>query len=201
MFTVVLYILRRLVDQDDSKGRQAQNLLELWVGKMKAFELAQLVQEEDNLKASWQPPGSVPVYDVDVLEEIRFRYDNLADSGIDSFLRGWWFHLMLPGNTVVKPVSAQLIDNIGLASVKQATSLCVGFLLEEKPEIVGIDRLATIGCFDALAALIELPRPGAGDVAYTRLCSTFSAWSACGGERGRAAWSYQGLEAVIAPST
>ena len=200
MFTVVLYILRWLVDQDDSKGRQAQSLLELWVGKMKALELTRLEQEEDNLRGAGQPLGSVHVNDINMLEEIRFRYDNLADSGIDSFLRDWWFHLMLPSNTIVKSVSVQLIDDIGFVSVKQAVSLCVEFLLEEKPEIAGIDRLATIDRLDTLAALIELPKPGAGDVAHTRLCSTFSAWSACGGERGRAAWSYRGLEAVIAPS-
>ena len=200
MFTVVLYILRRLVDQDGPEGRQARDLLELMVGKMKAFELARLAQEEDDLRSSWQPAGQVPVYDTDLVEEIGFRRNNLTGSGIDEFLRGWWFHLLLPGNTVVKPVSSQLIDNIGFASIGQAVSLCARFLVEEEPEIVGIDRLATIAQLGTLAALIKPSRPGPGDVVYSRLCGTFSAWSACGGERGRAAWSYRGLGATVAPS-
>lgn len=198
MFTVVIYILRRLADQNSPQGRQARDLLELIVGRIKAWELAQLDREKAELPASGQRPV-VDADAIDMREDIEFRRQRLLDAGVDSALRDWWFRLQLPGEISVRPVPTKLIEAIGFELIGQAVAPCVYFLVEQKPEITAIDRQKTISQLDRLGALIRLPRPGAGVPAASFLGGTFSAWSSCGGERGRPPWLYQGFEKVVPP--
>lgn len=199
MFTVVIYILRRLANQNNPRGRQAKELLELIVGRIKAWELAQLDREEAELQAS----GQEPVIDADAIdmrEDIEFRRERLLNAGVDSALKDWWFRLQLPGEISVRPVPAEVIEAIGFELIGQAVAPCVYFLVEQKPEITAIDRQKTISQLDRLGALIRLPRPGAGEPAANFLGSTFSAWSSCGGEPGRPPWLYRGFDRVVPPN-
>ena len=199
MLTVVIYILRRLVDQDSPSGLSARLLLESIVGRMKNSELAKLKQEEARLRASGRSPRMIDAGEVDLLEDIGFRHDRLLDAGIDDFLRLWWFHLQLPGDSGPRSASLELVEAIGWGLIGKAAGLCRDFLVEDKPEIGSVNNQRAVEQLEKLIGLAD-SASGVNEEVLNNLRNTFLGWSACGSEWGRPPWSYRGFDLVVPPS-